>query len=235
MKKFMNAIICCAALAGIFGCSEAIVVGAAGRALGKPLQDVAAENLAKAASFKGRNLFVGIQSANVDREACGLETVWPRLGRCLASDEEDISGMRFATAEQYFYTLFDIRNEGKTDHAPYVNVPKDLLNIFNDGKCGWIVAANVLSEYEDTIPVLISANVDPRYLRNSYQGGESSIIPIGTKAGRRATAWGDRYVVAICKNGVVRVISAENFSLDAIYDKQSFDAPQLVYLDVCKD
>lgn len=187
---------------------------------------------AESAAMKGRNLFVAITEANTDRAAAGMQAVWPCSGEDLSLDNDDIAGMRFHSAEGYFHTLFDVGNEGKSGYAPYVSASKGTLDIFNDGSCGWIVAVNVKSEYDDVIPMLISANVNPRNLRNAYHGGGTSIIPIGTKAGRKETSWGDEYVVVIYKGGAAQIINAKSFSLEALYKKRHFEAPKLSYLDV---
>lgn len=104
----------------------------------------------KAAAIAGRNLFVLVLGANVEREAQGFAPVWPRaadvssganeekgvmeklkglkskvvsrLGgkQDRAKEEADISEMKFTTSGEYFHCLFDADNIGKEKHAPYV-------------------------------------------------------------------------------------------------------------------
>lgn len=188
-----------------------------------------------AASMRGRNLFVGIVQANADREAAGLPDIWPRTpgSSFLSSDKHDVSGMPFKNATDYFKVLFDTKSYGTGDWSPYLSVDMDVLKLSNDGYrfCDWIVAANVQDEFDDNIPVLISANVDPATLKTSYDGYDNSPIPFGSKVGRTGIPWGDSAVIVIRKGGSAQIIRRNHFTYDTLYNGQKFSAPGLRYLD----
>jgi hypothetical protein len=59
-----------------------------------------------ACSMRGRNLFVGITSANTEREAAGLTSVWPKDDSQKSDDQDDIAGITPGTSEEYFEELF---------------------------------------------------------------------------------------------------------------------------------
>lgn len=187
-----------------------------------------------ASAMRGRNLFVGITQANTEREAAGLDGVWPRTAGNLSGDKNDIAGIDFKNSTEYFKALFDMASFGKANWQPYVSgVDLDVLKLSKDsGPCDWIVAANVKDEYSDVIPVLISANVDPKALKTSFSGNDNTPIPFGSQVGRTKLPWCDAFVVVIRKGGAAQVIDAKNFTYSMLYGRQPFSAPGLKYLDV---
>lgn len=184
------------------------------------------KQMAEAAALKGRNLFVLITQTNTEREGAGMSSVWPKTGNALSGDADDIAGVAFDSANAYFEVLFDSKRMNTSEWMPYVK-GSDCLNIFKDDNvCGWIVIVNADDDSPDTLPVLVSSNVNPDYLSRRSKG----VIPIGTKAGRAKTVWGDEYVVVVRKNGKTDIISAESVTTELIYGD---DSPQsFVYLDV---
>lgn len=183
---------------------------------------------ATAAAMNGRKLHSAIVTANINRESAGLPNVWPRTaGSPLLSGERgDISEMAFNTSADYFKVLFDKK---------YIDdVDKECLTLSKGGRrsCDWIVAANVGDEISDDVPVLISANVDPETLKTSYDGYDSSPIPFGSMVGRKGIPWGDAAVVVVRKSGDVSVFRKRQFTYDNLYNRRSFSAPRLKYLDV---
>ncbi len=190
---------------------------------------------AAAAAMRGRNLFVGMTQACVDREAAGLQGVWPHTAGAtdLSDDKKDIAGMSFRTSTDYFKTLFDIAARDGDDWAPYVDVDIGTLKHSKGGDfCDWIVAANIQDEFDDVIPVLISANVDPSVLKTSFNGYDDTPIPFGSKVGRTKLPWCDKFVVVIRKGGSSQVFRARDFTYTNLYNRRSFSAPGLKYLDV---
>lgn len=187
-----------------------------------------AATMAKTAATKGRSLFVSIIQTNTEREAAGLPDVWPKTGDSLNGDTDDIAGVAFDSANAYFEVLYDRKRKNTNEWMPYVK-GDDCLNIFgNDQVCGWVVAVNVGNDLDvpDTAPVLVSSNVDPNCL-NKHRDG---VIPIGTKAGRAKTAWGDEYVVVVRKSGEVDVIPADKVTMESVYG--TIPSKFLKFLDV---
>lgn len=191
---------------------------------------------AAAASMRGRNLLVGITQACIEREAAGLPGVWPHTAGSpdLSDDKKDIAGIPFATSTDYFKTLFDLAAKGGGDWSPYVTgIDISVLKLSkNSDFCDWIVAANIKDEFADVIPVLISANVDPSVLKTSFNGFDDTPIPFGSKVGRTKLPWCDKFVIVVRKGGATQVIKAKYFTYSNLYNRQSFSAPGLKYLDV---
>ena len=188
-----------------------------------------------AAAMRGRYLFVGITQACTEREAAGRQGVWPHTAGSadLSDDKRDIAGIPFTNSTDYFKTLFDLAAKGGEDWAPYVAVDIDVLKLSkNSDFCDWIVAANIKDEFDDIIPVLISANVDPSVLKTSFNGFDDTPIPFGSKVGRTKLPWCDQFVIVIRKSGTAQVFKAKYFTYSNLYNKQSFSAPGLKYLDV---
>lgn len=166
----------------------------------------------------GRKLFCGVIQANIEREAVGLDSVWPKTAKTASSDKEDISGMVFKNATAYFNTLFDMANKNNGEWEPYVSgLEPDCA--FCEGKSMWNVAAGVKDEMEDIVPVFISANFDCRNLpKKSYDGKRDAdkLIPIGT-----CPVLGNSGIVVIYKGGAATYFTADNVTLGNIFRKQA--------------
>ena len=212
------------------------VIGILAGALFPAISSASQSANSSAASMRGRSLFVGIVQASTEREAAGLQSVWPQTAESseLSDDKEDIAGIPFRTSSQYFRTLFDTNAMGSDDWAPYISgVDIGVLKLSKDSDfCDWIVAANIQEEFDDVIPVLISANVDPSSLKTSFDGFDDTPIPFGSAVGRSRLPWCDDYVIVVRKGGAAQVIKKKYFTYSTLYNKQSFSAPGLKYLDV---
>ena len=115
------------------------------------------EAATKATVIAGRELFVLVTEANVEREAIGLAPIWPRFAdvysdevaekgvveklkgwkskiaakfggkQDVAKYEADIPEIKFTSSGEYFFCLFDAANIGKENHRPYVNASNLLV------------------------------------------------------------------------------------------------------------
>ena len=194
-----------------------------------------ARDAAYAAATKGINLFVAIVRANIEREAAGMVNVWPHKADDLSGDSDDVAGMHFVSSSAYFAELFDLKNMGEEKRSPYVDVGLDVLNLKGDNsiRCDWLVIEGVEAEMDDSIPVLVSANVDPKSLANAFaaSGDKTSTIPVGSSIGRGFSEWADHYVVLLRKNGKADVIPASKFNGVSIMRGQNVNSPCVRYLD----
>ena len=189
---------------------------------------------ASAVSVKGRNIFVGIILANTEREACGLENVWPRTV-ALEGDgyKDDIAGKAYTTSTEYFRDMFDAQNYGTQDWAPYLDCD---ISAFGRDFDDWCVAANVTDDMPDCIPVLVSANFNPELLRRKWDRRSGSIVrlPIGPRSGAAKSMFGDREIVVVRKGGSVEVLKERDLTYAALYRNCAFCLPEtatpLVYL-----
>ena len=182
--------------------------------------------------MNGRKLMLGIIQANVERESAGLGPVWPRTWRESDTDGDDIAQKSFKTAADYFSVLFDMEHYGTSEWDPIVE--GDLLSTLGknavDGKkinpagLDWCIAANVLDETFDFMPVLVSANVNPARLPcNRFSGRDDRQLPIGRKAGAARSMFDDREVVLVRKSGAAERIKKGDFTLEAVFQRQGFD------------
>lgn len=226
-KRWIIVNMIAAPLIGLLG----ILMGALFPAVSSAMQSANSSS----AAMRGRNLFVGIVQANTEREAAGLQSVWPNTAGSdgLSDDKDDIAGIPFRNSTDYFKALFDTASMGKDGWAPYVDVDISTLKLSKDSDfCDWIVAANIQDEFEDVIPVLISANVDPSALKTSFNGYDDTPIPFGSQVGRTKLPWCDDYVIVVRKGGAAQVFKRRDFTYLKLYNRQSFSAPGLKYLDV---
>ena len=193
-----------------------------------------------AISMKGRNLFVAITAANIEREALGLGNVWPKTQTEVGADtaKDPLSGAVRSAAE-YFTLLFDVAHiRTPAQWRPYVSgadlsvlsgagvpaIPNDAKKI-DATNCLWCVAADITDETPDCIPVLISANFNPELLLSKWDGSSNrrKRLPIGPAHGAARSLFGDKMVVVVRKGGSVECIKAKNLTYETLYHGQSFD------------
>lgn len=202
MKKTMAVVGAIALSCMIVGCEKAEVT------IANMNKDVAAKHL----SIEGKNLFIGIVSANTDREAAGLPDVWPHTSEedGLTDEADDISGKKYSSATEYFKTLFDV--EGRNPYVDVGNVGKDSALV--NGRSKWCVAQGITCDMPDSVPVLISANFDCSILPSAWSGtaaNANTTIPIST-----LDNIGDSAIVVIYKGGTSKIIDKEDVSLSNI-------------------
>ena len=169
---------------------------------------------------KGRNLVVAVNAANVEREAAGLSSVWPRSVNSLGADKDDISGVLFKNSSDYFRELLDMKNIGKGSWEPYVsNVDCQIAIPKGASRAQWIVARGVTDEVPDNVPVLVSSNVDP----------SSLVSASGMHSGNRldgALRFSGEWAVVVRKDGDTSVVTPKRASLSLIYKNQDFILPK---------
>ena len=181
-------------------------------------------------AMNGRKLIQGIIQANIERFDKG--PVWPRTYREGDSDGKDISEKSFKSAAEYFNVLFDMAHYGTSEWKPIVD--RDLLstlgkNAVVDGKINpagldWCIAANVMDETQDFIPVLVSANVNPALLPcNQFDGVDDRQLPIGPKSGAAKSMFGDSAVVLVRKSSAAETFKEKYFRLNLVLQNQAFD------------
>ena len=184
-----------------------------------------------ALAMQGRNLFVGIILVNMDREAAGLASAWPRTMAIVGADKEDIAGMAFKSATEYFSCLFDMKNFDTDKWEPYVNCDVGVLGekamegrALRAEEIEWCVAANATDKMPDNIPVLVSANFNPKYLLRKWDRSVSAgTLPIGPKSGAAKSLLGDKAIVVVYKGGASKVIRQKDLTYEALYNRRPFD------------
>ena len=199
-----------------------------------------------AMAMRGRNLFVGITSANTEREASGLPDVWPKDSDGATDNSDDIANKAASTTTQYFKDLFDIDNYGKAEWDPYVNVDLGVLSgsgvpgmtgsTLESKNIAWVVVKNLTSEVADVIPALVSRNVDFNSLNGYLSKFDGTATTKITMGGTYDQPFGNKAWVLVRKGGASQVIKAKYSRLDVIFNRQGFDnsskEKQMSYMDL---
>ena len=227
-----------------------VVIGILGILMGALFPAISSAMLSantSAMAMRGRNLFVGITSANTEREASGLADVWPKDNDGNNADtSDDIANKGATTTTQFFIDLFDIDHYGSSDWDPYVNVDVGVLSgggvpgmsgkNLDKNNIAWLVVKNLTQEVPDVIPALISRNVDFNSLNGylaKFDGSATTKIPVG---GTYDQPFGNKAWVFVRKGGASQVIKAKYSRLDVIFNRQGFDnsskEKQMSYMDL---
>ena len=154
---------------------------------------------------RAQDIRTAIETANAARAPLGLGSVWPKTGPQTGTSG-DIGDMRFENSSDYFTALFDGMRFGAPDWTPYASgcdyikcagggVPAKMeagrLTAQNNA---WIVAANVTDDMPDSIPVIVSRNVDP-----------ASLIPRDGDLRKQYVRWSDGFRVPFADKGLIIV------------------------------
>ena len=185
-----------------------------------------------AAESKGRNLFQSIMATNMSLAKRGSKNVWPKTTAAIGGgNSTKIWNKGYKDAREYFEDLFDVKNSTNPAlQRPYIDedinvlcgfgvpAPKDHSNKLTEKNIMWSVAANIDDAYPDTIPVLVSANVDVSKLLIKYDGVSNDRIPIGSEAGiNSGLSFNDNFAVVVYKSGATRSFKRNEFTLKNIY------------------
>ena len=226
-----------------------VVIGILGILMGALFPAISSAMLSantSAMAMRGRNLFVGITSANTEREASGLADVWPKDSDGTTDNSDDIANKAASTTTQFFKDLFDIDNYGKAEWDPYVNVDLGVLSgsgvpgmtgsTLESKNIAWVVIKNLTSEVPDVIPALVSRNVDFNSLNGylaKFDGTATTKVALGTTYDQ---PFGNKAWVLVRKGGASQVIKAKYSRLDVIFNRQGFDnsskEKQMSYMDL---
>ena len=226
-----------------------VVIGILGILMGALFPAISSAMLSantSAMAMRGRNLFVGITSANTEREASGLADVWPKDSDGATDNSDDIANKAASTTTQYFKDLFDIDNYGKAEWDPYVNVDLGVLSgsgvpgmtgsTLESKNIAWVVVKNLTSEVPDVIPALVSRNVDFNSLNGYLAKFDGTATTKITMGGTYDQPFGNKAWVLVRKGGASQVIKAKYSRLDVIFNRQGFDnsskEKQMSYMDL---
>jgi type II secretory pathway pseudopilin PulG len=203
-----------------------------------------------AVAARGKDIYVAITSANVDREPLGLPSIWPQSNPP-TTNAVDISKMNFTNSTDYFWALYDGDHLGTTNHHPYVR-GFDFSKLAGSGvpahggkrRLGpknnlWTIAKNVRDEMDDIIPVLVTRNL----------AAESLVADLTTVSDRRLlfdeewmTPFRNKGFVMVRKGGGTFNNPAKYATQRVLYNSQTFmttipgsQLPGLCYLTPNKE
>ena len=185
-----------------------------------------------ALSMHGRNLFIGITQANVDRESHGRSSVWPKDQNKEDGEGEDIAYQSYASsADDYFDDLFDKTRYGTTEWSPYIDVdikfvsgagvPAYKGNNTLKGCIAWKIVTDLTDDMPDIVPVLVSRNIST----DNFAKSSTKETLSQTKQEPTDTAFtqpfGNKASVIIHKGGAAGVYKGRYQSLADFYNKQT--------------
>ena len=225
-----------------------VVIGILGILMGALFPAISSAMLSantSAMSMRGRNLFVGITQANTEREAQGLQSVWPKDSNQKSDDTDDIAGMVFSDSAKFFEELFNIAQYGNDSWSPYVSgVDLGVLSgsgvpAFAGGtslkgdNVAWCVAQGITDEMEDVIPVLVTRNAQISQLPTSTgdMSSDKTEIKMGkANGGESDSPFGNKAFIVVRKGGAATVVKAKYNKRYLVYNRQSIVIPQSVTL-----
>ncbi|MCL1920873.1 MAG: hypothetical protein FWG50_07315 [Kiritimatiellaeota bacterium] len=187
-------------------------------------------------SARGKDIYVSIVSANVERELAGVGSVWSKtqIDEVQCGDDgkpfDDIVNMAFSNAVDYFKVLYDEENAKDPDKwAPYYGFDYSKLagrgvRTAPSGRlkadyCMWCIAGNVRDEMEAIIPVLVTRNVDCSSLYKDYDGTTETPLRWSEKYD---TPYREKGFTIVRKGGAVFTAGAQYTISPVVYQKQSF-------------
>jgi len=225
---------------GILGILAAALFPAVGNA-------VMQANMA-AVGTRGKDIFMSITSANMEREPLGLGTVWPddfsKSTGTLSADDE-LRKAASSDSTKYFAYLYDEANKSSSDWAPVATgfdysklagagIPACSKSTLSEEYNMWTIGCNIQDEMDDVIPILITRNVDANTLAAKYDQTKAT-----TKMSFSTTdqkPFSNKGYVMVRKSGAVFKGRGRYRELSVIYNNQNFDttlqtaAEQLKYL-----
>ena len=213
-----------------------VVIGILGILMGALFPAISSAMLSaqtNALAMHGRNLFIGITQANVDRESHGRSSVWPKKQNAEtdAGGSGDISTKTFNSADDYFDELFNMTSYGTTEWSPYVDVDIKFVSgagvsAYKGGKSlkgcvAWKVSADITDDMQDIIPVLVSRNISTdNFITSSTKETLSEYKQEKTDS-QYTQPFGNKACVIIHKGGSAGVYKGRYQSLSDFYEKQT--------------
>ena len=208
-----------------------VVIGILGILMGALFPAITSAMLSaqtNALAMHGRNLFIGITQANVDRESHGRSNVWPKSSDTVEEGEgDDIAYQTFeSSADDYFDELFDMQNYGTQEWQPYVDVDIKFVSGAGvsaysggtslKGSIAWKIVTGLTDDMPDVVPVLVSdtfaksSSTETKSQTKTIKNDSNFTQPFGNKA-----------TVIIHKGGAASVYKGRYQTLCDIYDKQT--------------
>lgn len=193
-----------------------------------------------AVGTRGKDIFVAITAANMEREPLGLGNVWPRdtvaSGATPTTEENELIAAS-KTSTDYFIYLYDGKNRSSgatwspvADGFDYsklagAGVPTCNTSTLTKNNNMWSMGCNIRDEMEDVIPILVTRNVDEQSLKkDKYEatGGGSEQLSWATDVSRK-TPFSDKGFVMIRKGGAIFKGRGKYRQLSVVYNNQYFD------------
>ena len=219
-----------------------VVIGILGILMGALFPAITSAMLSaqtNALAMHGRNLFIGITQANVDRESHGRSSVWPKNKNAEEGQGEDIAYQTFSSsADDYFDYLFNMEKYGQDGWSPFVDVDIKFVSgagvgAFKGGSTlagcvAWKVVSDLTDDMTDVVPVLVSRNFPVSKLTtDEYKGTGNEEFKLGTSGEAQFdTPFGNKAFVLVSKGGGVIQQTSRYATEQVVYKKQAFKIPE---------
>jgi len=225
-----------------------VVIGILGILMGALFPAISSAMLSaqtNALSMHGRNLFIGITQANVDRESHGRSSVWPKKNNVEEDNggSGDIATKSSSSADDYFDELFQMQSYGNSDWSPYVDVDIKFVSGAGvsaykgggtlKGCIAWRIVCDLTDDMPDVVPVLVSRNIKTDQFAMSGQKDTLSDVTRVQTDTQFPQPFGRKASVIIHKGGAANVYKDRYQTNADIYDKQTVvfaDGAQIEYL-----
>jgi len=185
-------------------------------------------------SVRGKDIYVCIVAANMEREPLGLPSVWPSENPPVTNaSTHAVECFNFTNSTDYFSYLLDGTHLGTDRWKPFVEgcdfskLAGGGVPVCTEGKLTaannmWTIAMNVREDLEDVVPVLITRNVDASSLAAKVTDTDwDKSLRFDPEW---ATPFRDNGFLMIRKGGAISMARAKKMSYGVVYGKQTFDA-----------
>ena len=202
-----------------------------------------------AVGTRGKDIFVAITAANMEREPLGLGTIWPTTAE---SADTELKAASAASSTEYFKYVYNEQNRSDSKNwSPLVD-GFDYSKLAGAGVKAsgqqlqkennmWIIASNLRDEMEDVIPALCTRNI----LGSSLVVDKFQPTDSGTETGGKQLEWttvpankvpfSDKGFVVVRKGGAILKGRGRYRQYTVVYNNQYFDVsnadPKLKYLE----
>ncbi len=203
-----------------------------------------------AVGTRGKDIFVAITAANMEREPLGLGTIWPTTAESADSELKSASGNSSTDYFKYIYN--ETKRSDAANWSPLVDgfdysklagagVKASGQQLLKDNNM-WIVACNLRDEMEDIIPALVTRNIAGNSLvttsfqpSGSDQGTSGGAQLEWTTTPMNKTPFSDKGFVVVRKGGAILKGRGRYRQHAVVYNNQYFDIsnadPKLKYLE----
>jgi len=198
------------------------------------VQNAVCNSNMSAVGSRGKDIFVAITGANMEREPLGLPSVWPSENPPITNfNPRDVECFTFSNSTDYFTYLNDGKDMGTVRRVPFVS-GFDYFKLAGAGVSActqgtltaknnmWTIAMNVTDDMADIVPILITRNVDASSLAAKVSENDWD------KTLRFDLEWetpfGNKGFLLIRKGGSIFGARAKYATYGVVYGKQTFDA-----------
>ena len=187
-----------------------------------------------AVGVRGRDIYIAITGANTERAPLGLSSVWPADSDSVAKSSDPANGdFNFGNSTDYFRHLYDEPRAGSVEWNPWVS-GFDYTKLAGGGvpactsgkltpECNiWTIAKNVREDMADTVPVLVTRNIDATTLFSKVGVADFDKRVLADPEWK--TPFGSSFLVTVCKGGSVFKAREKYMVCGTVYRKTAFDA-----------